>query len=41
LQDICLLSQAHGRDIPGTVEQPAKAGDILIQDMMILHDSPP
>ena len=23
------------------VEQPAKAGDILVQDMMVLHGSPP
>lgn len=41
LQDICGLSGEHGWDIPGVVEQPAKAGDILVQDMMILHGSPP
>jgi hypothetical protein len=41
LQDICGLSEAHGWEIPGTVEQPAKAGDILVQDMMILHGSQP
>lgn len=41
LQDICGLSEAHGWDIPGTVEQPARAGDILVQDMMILHGSAP
>ena len=40
-QDICGLSQQYGWDIPGTVEQPARAGDILIQDMMILHGSQP
>lgn len=41
LVDICALSEAHGWDIPGVVEQPAKAGDILIQDMMVLHGSEP
>jgi hypothetical protein len=41
LQDICGLAEAHGWDIPGVVKQPAKAGDILVQDMMILHGSPP
>lgn len=41
LQDIPALANAHGWDIPGVVEQPAKAGDILIQDMMILHGSAP
>jgi hypothetical protein len=41
LHDICALAEAHGWNIPGTVEQPAKAGDILVQDMMILHGSQP
>lgn len=41
LQDICGLAGEHGWDLPGVVEQPAKAGDILIQDMMILHGSQP
>ena len=41
LQDICSLSEAHGWEIPGSVEQPARAGDILVQDMMILHGSAP
>lgn len=41
LQDIQALSQTHGWDIPGLVLQPAKVGDILVQDMMILHGSPP
>lgn len=41
LQDICGLSKTHGWDVPGVVQQPAKAGDILVQDMMILHGSPP
>ena len=41
LEDIQTLSEEYGWEIPGTVEQPAKAGDILIQDMMILHGSQP
>lgn len=41
MQDICGLAEAHGWDIPGVVEQPARAGDILVQDMMILHGSQP
>jgi hypothetical protein len=41
LQDICALSEKHGWDIPESVEQPAKAGDILVQDMMVLHGSAP
>jgi hypothetical protein len=41
LQDITGLSTAHGWEIPGTREQPAKAGDILVQDMMVLHGSQP
>lgn len=39
--DIEALSEAHGWDIPGTIEVPAKAGDIIIHDAMILHGSPP
>lgn len=41
LCDIEGLSKQHGWDIPGVVEQPAKTGDILVQDMMILHGSQP
>lgn len=41
LQDISGLSAAHGWDPPGVVEQPASAGDILVQDMMVLHGSQP
>ncbi len=41
LQDIESLSKQYGWEIPGVVEQPAKAGDILVQDMMILHGSQP
>ena len=40
-QDICALSKQYGWDIPGVVELPARAGDILVQDMMILHGSQP
>ncbi|WP_125781445.1 phytanoyl-CoA dioxygenase family protein [Pseudoalteromonas rubra] len=39
--DIYTLSSEHGWQIPGVVQQPAKAGDILVQDMMILHSSEP
>lgn len=39
-QDICGLTKNHGWEIPGSVNQPARAGDILIQDMMVLHGSP-
>jgi hypothetical protein len=41
LVDIGKISAEHGWEIPGVVELPAKAGDILIQDMMILHGSQP
>jgi len=41
LVDIEGLSKEHGWEVPGVVELPAKAGDILIQDMMILHGSQP
>lgn len=41
LQEIGKLSKSYGWDIPGVIEQPAQAGDILIQDMMVLHGSAP
>ncbi|USD35903.1 phytanoyl-CoA dioxygenase family protein [Ferrimonas sp. SCSIO 43195] len=41
LEPIQTLSEQHGWEVPGVVEQPAQAGDILIQDMMILHGSQP
>ncbi|MBY4677670.1 phytanoyl-CoA dioxygenase family protein [Marinobacterium arenosum] len=41
LLDIEDISRQHGWEVPGVVELPAKAGDILIQDMMILHGSQP
>jgi hypothetical protein len=41
LVDIEGLSKEHGWEVPGVVELPAAAGDILIQDMMILHGSQP
>ncbi|QSX37411.1 phytanoyl-CoA dioxygenase family protein [Shewanella sedimentimangrovi] len=41
LHDIQDLSAEHGWDIPGVAQQPAQPGDILVQDMMILHGSEP
>lgn len=41
LADVQSLSEQYGWEIPGTIEQPAKAGDILIHDMMVLHGSQP
>lgn len=41
LQNIGKLAKKHGWNIPGVIEQPAQAGDILVQDMMILHGSAP
>jgi hypothetical protein len=40
-QDIHKLVQEFGWDIPNSIELPAKAGDINIHDMMILHGSKP
>ncbi|BDY05212.1 phytanoyl-CoA dioxygenase family protein [Ferrimonas sp. YFM] len=40
-QPIEALSEHYGWSPPGVVEQPARAGDILVQDMMILHGSQP
>lgn len=37
--DLCSLVKQFGWDIPETEEVPVKAGDILIQDMMVLHGS--
>lgn len=41
LEDIQALSEQYGWEIPNVVQQPAKAGDIMVQDMMILHGSAP
>ena len=41
LVDIYQLSNQHGWNIPGCVQQPAQAGDIVVQDVMILHCSEP
>lgn len=38
-QDICKLVHKHGWNIPDMVSVPVKAGDIIIQDMMVLHGS--
>lgn len=40
-QDISKLSQKYGWSIPNSVEFPAKAGDINVHDMMVLHGSKP
>lgn len=40
-QDIYIIVQEFDWDIPNSVEMPAKAGDINIHDMMILHGSKP
>lgn len=37
--DIYALSNQYGWDIPNVVQQPAKAGDIIVHDIMILHSS--
>ncbi len=41
LLDITAIEEAHGWNPPGVVEVPARAGDILLQDMMVLHGAPP
>lgn len=40
-QNICSLASKHGWDVPGSIDVPAKAGYIIVQDMMILHCSLP
>lgn len=40
-QPISEMAREHGWEIPGVVEQSAKAGDILVQDSMVLHGSQP
>ena len=37
--DICKLVHKYGSNIPDMVSVPVKAGDIIIQDMMVLHES--
>lgn len=39
VHDIGKLVHKHGWDIPTMVSVPVKAGDILIQDMMVIHGS--
>ncbi|REE01720.1 phytanoyl-CoA dioxygenase family protein [Marinoscillum furvescens] len=39
LQDICSLTKQYGWSIPGYMECTAKAGDIIIHDIMVLHCS--
>lgn len=38
-QDICRMVKQYGWDIPGAIDCPAKAGDILVHDIMVLHGS--
>ena len=40
-QDICSLTERDGWHLPGSVDVPTRAGDILVQDMMVLHCSLP
>lgn len=41
LVDIDAFARTHGWSPPDLVKMPTRAGDILVQDMMILHGSPP
>ncbi len=41
LQPISDIEREYGWNPPGIVQQPARAGDILVQDMMVLHGSEP
>lgn len=39
--DVCALAEEHGWEVPGAVEVPMRAGDVLLHDVMIVHGSPP
>ena len=39
VQDIRNLNNDFGWDIPGKIKVPAKAGDVIVHDMMVLHAS--
>ncbi|WP_148615575.1 phytanoyl-CoA dioxygenase family protein [Nocardioides rubriscoriae] len=39
--DVCALADGHGWDVPGAVEVPLQAGDVLLHDVMLVHGSPP
>jgi len=41
LQDIGQIEREFGWNPPGVVQAPAKSGDIMLQEMMILHSSEP
>ncbi len=41
LQDIASIEKMFGWNPPGVVQVPAEPGDIIIQDMMVLHASEP
>lgn len=39
--DACALRDDHGWAVPGAVELPLRAGDVLVHDDMLVHGSPP
>jgi hypothetical protein len=39
--DACALAEEHGWALPGAIEVPMRAGDVLVHDDMIVHGSPP
>jgi phytanoyl-CoA hydroxylase len=39
--DACALRDDHGWAVPGAVELPVRAGDVLVHDDMLVHGSPP
>lgn len=41
LQDIAGVEREHGWNPPGVIQVPARAGDIILQEMMVLHGSEP
>ena len=39
-QDVCLLTDTYGWDIPGSIEVEMEPGDVLLHDVMVVHGSP-
>nr|ASV47064.1 hypothetical protein [uncultured bacterium] len=39
--DACALRDDHGWAVPGAIELPVRAGDVLVHDDMLVHGSPP
>jgi len=39
--DICALTDAHGWEVPDSVEVEMEPGDVLVHDVMLVHGSPP